>query len=83
MEEEQSIPPKPSVYLEREEGNANFKIGFYDERNEESEVHHLLREVHPLQRAASPVLSYVSLKSDRSMAEPPKFSDKAENFQPR
>lgn len=77
MEEEESIPPKPSVYLEREEGSATFKMGFYDERKEESEVHH------PLQRAASPVLSYVSLKSDSSMAEPPKFSDEAEHFQPK
>ncbi|XP_077097383.1 uncharacterized protein LOC143748976 isoform X2 [Siphateles boraxobius] len=76
MEEEESIPPKPSVYLEREEGSAIFKIGFYDERKEESEVNH------PLQRAASPVLSYVSLKSDRSMAESPKSSDEAEHFQP-
>ncbi|KAK7164240.1 hypothetical protein R3I94_002837 [Phoxinus phoxinus] len=76
MEEEESVPPKPSVYLEREEGSATFKMSFYDERKEESEVHH------PLQRATSPALSYVSLKSDRSMAEPPKFSEEAEHFQP-
>ncbi|XP_048043123.1 NACHT, LRR and PYD domains-containing protein 12 isoform X2 [Megalobrama amblycephala] len=74
MEEEESIPSKPNVYVER--GRAAFKMGFYDERKEERDVHH------PLQSAASPAPSYVSLKSDRSMAEPPKFSDKAEYFQP-
>ncbi|XP_067295332.1 NACHT, LRR and PYD domains-containing protein 12 [Pseudorasbora parva] len=75
MEEQESIPSKQSVYPEKDEGGAAFKIEFYDETKEESDIHV------PLPRAGSPVLSYVSAKSDRSMAEPPKFSDKA-HFQP-
>lgn len=77
MGEEKSFPSKPSVFLEREEGGTTCKMSFNDEEKEESGIHHLF------ERAASPVPSYVSLKSDRSMAEPPKFSHEAEHLQPR
>ncbi|RXN31241.1 butyrophilin 2 isoform X1 [Labeo rohita] len=38
---------------------------------------------HQFQRPASPLPSNASLKSDRSMAEPPKFSDKTGHLQPK
>ncbi|XP_026066570.1 NACHT, LRR and PYD domains-containing protein 12 isoform X3 [Carassius auratus] len=46
------------------------------EKVEDCAVHH------QIQRPASPLTSYVSLKSDRSMAEPPKFSDKTGHLHP-
>ncbi|XP_056313566.1 NACHT, LRR and PYD domains-containing protein 12 [Danio aesculapii] len=77
MEEKKSFPSKPSVFLEREEkGSTVCNMSFNDEKKEESGIYHLS------EKAASPVPSYVSLKSDRSMAEPPKFSDEAEHFPP-
>ncbi len=72
MEADETISSNLSVYLGSEEGSAAFKTGVYDKR-EESNIHH------PFQR--TPVQSCVSFY--RSMAEPPKFSDKAEYFQPR
>ncbi|XP_051957161.1 NACHT, LRR and PYD domains-containing protein 12 isoform X3 [Xyrauchen texanus] len=76
MEEEETLQSKQIVCLEKEGGSAS-KMSIYGEGEEEEEntLHH------QFQSAESPVLSYVSLKSDRSMAEPLKFSDKAENFQ--
>lgn len=74
MEADETISSNPSVYLGSEEGSAAFKTGFYDKR-EESNIHPSFQR--------TPVQSCVSVKSDRSMAEPPKFSDKAEHFQPR
>lgn len=73
MEADETISSNPSVYLGSEAGSAAFKKAVYDKREEESNIHH------PFQR--TPVPSCV--KSDRSMAEPPNFSDKAEHFQPR
>uniref|UniRef100_A0A672NT08 Si:dkey-13n15.11 n=1 Tax=Sinocyclocheilus grahami TaxID=75366 RepID=A0A672NT08_SINGR len=70
----EAISSNPSVDLGSEEGSAAFKKGFYEKREEVGNIHH------PFQR--TPVQSCVSVKSDRSMAEPPKFSDKAEHFQP-
>ncbi|XP_056117910.1 protein NLRC3-like isoform X4 [Rhinichthys klamathensis goyatoka] len=56
-----------SVYEEREEENQTCEMSVCEEREEEASVH--------TQRAASPVSSCVSMKSNRSMFEPPKFSD--------
>ncbi|XP_051516951.1 NACHT, LRR and PYD domains-containing protein 12-like isoform X2 [Myxocyprinus asiaticus] len=77
MEEEEILLSKQSVCLEKEEEGTASKMSIYGEREEEEEstLHY------KFQRAASPVPSDVSLKSDRSMAEPLKFSDKAETFQ--
>lgn len=72
MEADETISSNPSVYLGSEAGSAAFKKAGYEKR-EESNIHH------PFQR--TPVPSCV--KSDRSMDEPPKFSDKAQHFQPR
>nr|XP_021332112.1 NACHT, LRR and PYD domains-containing protein 3 isoform X2 [Danio rerio] len=75
MEEEKSFSSKSSVFLGREkECGTACKMSFTDEKEEESGIHNLL------EKASSPVPSYVSLKSDRSMAEPPKFSDEAKHF---
>ncbi|XP_050967138.1 NACHT, LRR and PYD domains-containing protein 12 [Labeo rohita] len=71
MDADESISSNPSVNWESKEGSAAYKVGFYDKKEEETH--------YPFQRTALP--SCVSLKSDRSMAEPPKFSDKAEHFQ--
>ncbi|XP_065106676.2 uncharacterized protein [Paramisgurnus dabryanus] len=82
MEEETNLI-KPSVcQIENEEINlfgkrddevTASKINLYGERDDEIDFYHI-------QRAPSPVLSFVSMKSDRSMVEPLKFSDEAEPF---
>jgi len=56
-----------SVCEEREEENRTCKMSVCEEREEAASVH--------TQRAASPVFSCVSMKSNNSMREPPTLSD--------
>ncbi|KAI7813292.1 NACHT, LRR and PYD domains-containing protein 12 isoform X2 [Triplophysa rosa] len=63
-----------NLFGEREEDAS--KMSLKREKEEDLDLHY------QIQRPESPVLSLVSMKSDRSMAEPLKFSDTEEPFHP-
>ncbi|KAA0716699.1 Protein NLRC3 [Triplophysa tibetana] len=65
-----------ATLFEEREDYAVSKMSLNREKEEDVDLHY------HIQRPESPVLSLVSMKSDRSMAEPLKFSDTGDPFHP-
>ncbi len=70
-----SVQTQYWIFLKRPKATGS-KMSLYEEREVE-DIHH------QNERAASPEPSCVSMRSARSMPEPPKFSDELVTFNPR
>ncbi|XP_056602331.1 NACHT, LRR and PYD domains-containing protein 12 isoform X2 [Triplophysa dalaica] len=75
QKEADDVSCETNLFGERED-DAVSKMSLNREKEEDVDLHY------QIQRPESPVLSLVSMKSDRSMAEPLKFSDTGEPFHP-